>query len=152
MTTTTRKAPARKAPASKSGNPAVAAAAKKAAEAAAAQEAEAQAAAAEQARAKFVALALPAPVFDEDGYEVIPEAEGGSYKFKVKGHPFVLPKLSHLPLAVAQQLRDAKTEEAAQALIFDRYAPDLYEYAGADELLHIMKRWMDYSKGVGLGE
>ena len=159
--TVTRKAPARK-PASKSGNPATAAAAREAADELAAQAAAArEAAAAEQAaqaakiQAEFAAMTLPAPVFDEDGYEVIPDrlnGEGGSYKFKVKGHPFTLPNLRYLPLAIAQQLQACETEEQAQELIFGRYTPELMEHASQDELLHIMKRWTDYSKGVGLGE
>lgn len=148
--TVTRKAPAKAA--SRSGNPATVAAAKKAAADLAVLEAAEQAAQVARVRAEFEATVLPAPVFDDEGYEVIPEAEGGSYKFKVNGHPFILPKLSHLPLAIAQKLKAATTEDEAQALIFERYVPDLYEHASQADLFHVMKRWMDYSKGVGLGE
>ena len=139
----------------RSGNPAVKAAAAKAVDL---EEQEAQAAREAQGariREEFANLELPAPVFDEDGYEIIPDRsaeEGGSYKFKVKGQPFILPKIQYLPLAVAQQMKDAQTDTEAQLVIFQRYAPDLLAYAGSDELLHVMKRWTEYSKGLGLGE
>lgn len=152
---TTRSTTTRKSPAAKSGNPAVRAAAAKQDAAQLEQDAAAKAAAKAAAAAKFEAFALPAPVFDDEGYEVIPDAtaeEGGSYKFKVRGHAFTLPKLQYLPLAVAQQLKDAKTEEEAHAVIFGRYVPELLEYAGQTEIMHVMKRWTDYSKGLGLGE
>jgi hypothetical protein len=142
----TARSTTRKAPASKSGNPATRAAVAKIQAEQEAEDAARQEAAAAHVRARFASLELPAPVFDEDGYEVIPDLsneEGGSYKFKVRGQAFTLPKLQYLPLSVAKKLQEAKTEAEAQSLIFERYVPELLEYAGADELMHVMKRWTD---------
>lgn len=152
MPTAPARKPAAKSPAARSGNPATKAAAARAAKA------EQDAAQAEQdrlaaeARAKFESLVLPAPVFDDEGYEIIPEPEGGAYRFKVRGQAFTLPKLQYLPLAVAQQLKAAETEAEAQAVIFERYVPELLVHAGQDEMMHVMKRWTEFSKGLGLGE
>lgn len=153
MTTATSKKTTR------SGNPAVRAAAAK--ETAAARrarlEAEAKAAQeAEEAKARaaeeFKNLVLPAPVLDADGYEVIPDnsqLEGQSYKFKVGGRAYVMPNLRYLPVNLAL---GGKTEEEVHSAIFGRYAPDLLDHCSADQLRHIMKRWTEFSKGVGLGE
>lgn len=151
--TVTRKAPARK-PASKSGNPATAAAAKRREAESAELDAAVRAEQAAAVRREFETMTLPAPVFDEEGYEVIPDkSQGeGSYRFRVKGQAFVLPKLQYLPLSIAQQLGNLTSEAEAQALIFGRYVPDLMNVASQDELLHVMKRWTDYSKGLSLGE
>lgn len=155
---TSSKAPARK-PASRSGNPATAAAAKLAAtEAAEAARTEEQARldAAAQARKQFEEMKLDAPVFDADGFEIVPdrtELAGGSYKFVIRGeHRFTLPNLQYLPLGLAEQLKAASTEQEAQDLIFSRYCPGLFDVASADEMFHIMKRWTDFSKGISLGE
>ena len=137
-----------------STNPATAAAKKRAD-----IEAEAAARAAQEerirkAREDFENMVLPAPVLDEDGYEVIPDRsalEGGSYKFKLAGNAYVLPNLQYLPISLAQSLTRG-TEAEANAAIFGRYAPGVLEHASADQLMHIIKRWKDHSAGVGLGE
>jgi hypothetical protein len=145
--------------ASRSGNPATKSAAAKAtaAKKRADIEAEAAARAAQEERQRkaqedFKNLVLPAPVLDEDGYEIIPDKstlEGQSYKFKVAGKAYVLPNLQYLPVNLAL---GGKTEEEVHAAVFGRYAPDLLDYCSADQLTHIFKRWTEYSKGVGLGE
>jgi hypothetical protein len=154
MTTTTT--PKR---AARSGNPAVKAAGAKETTAAKRQRIEAEAAeraareeAQRKAQEEFRNLVLPAPEFDADGYEIIPDRsalEGQSYKFKVSGKSYTLPNLQYLPVSLAL---GGKTEDEVNAAVFGRYAPDLLEYASADQLKHIIKRWTDYSAGVGLGE
>jgi hypothetical protein len=151
-TTTTKRA-------TRSGNPATKAAAVKetAASKRARIEAEARERAEQEERARkaqeeFQALVLPAPELDDDGYEIIPDRsqlEGQSYKFKVGGKAYVLPNLQYLPVNLAL---GGKTEEEVHAAVFGRYAPDLLDHCSADQMKHIFKRWMDYSKGVGLGE
>lgn len=136
------------------GNPASAAAKRRAD-----IEAEAAARAAQEERQRAAALAfenlqLPEPVLDADGYEVIPDKsalDGGSYKFKVAGNAYVLPNLQYLPVGMAMTLTQG-TESEAQAAIFGRYAPGVFDHASADQLMHIMKRWQKFSQGVGLGE
>lgn len=149
----TRATPAKK-PASRSGNPATAAAAKRAEEARARQDQEEREAAAAAVREQFASLKLDAPVLDDEGYEIIPDPggkDGGMYKFRVKGQAFTLPNLQYLPLGIAQQL-GSLTEAQAQSLIFGRYCPELLDVASAAELMHVMKRWQDFSKGISLGE
>lgn len=150
-TTTTAKRP------SKSGNPATAAAAaaKKRADI---EAEEAARAAAEEAKRKaqeaFQNLVLPEPELDADGYEIVPDRsklEGGSYKFKVNGKAYVLPNLQYLPANLGLRLGQL-SEGQVYAEIFGRYAPDLLDHASADQLQHILKRWQNYSAGVGLGE
>lgn len=140
--------------AGKTGNPATAATAKREAAAQAALNKAEQAAAAARIQEQFKALVLPEAVLDDDGYEIIPDKSalaGGSYKFKVKGQGFTLPNLQYLPMGIAQQLH-TMNEAQAQSVIFGRYCPDLLGMASADELMHVMKRWQDHSKGLGLGE
>jgi hypothetical protein len=148
-TATTRKA-------ARSGNPATRA---KATKTKAEVEAEAAARAAHEeqvrkAQAEFQALVLPEPVLDDEGYEVIPDKsklEGQSYKFKVGGKAYILPNMQYLPASLGMKL-GSMTEADANAAIFGRYAPDLLDHASADQLQHVLKRWQEYSKGVGLGE
>lgn len=150
-TTTTAKRAAR------SGNPATRAAGK--AKTKAEIEAEAAARAAqEEARRKaqeaFENLVLPEPELDADGYEIVPDKsklEGGSYKFKVDGKAYVLPNLQYLPANLGLKLGQL-SEGQVYAEVFGRYAPDLLEHASADQLQHVLKRWQNYSAGVGLGE
>lgn len=154
-TATTTKAAAR------SGNPATKAAATKAAaakkradieaeEAARAAQAEARA----KAQEDFRNLVLPAPELDEDGYEIVPDKsklDGQSYKFKVDGHAYVLPNLQYMPASLGLRFGQL-SEGEVYAEVFGRYAPDLLDHASADQLQHILKRWQNYSAGVGLGE
>jgi hypothetical protein len=143
--------------AARSGNPAVRATATKKTKAQVEEEAAARAAQEEaqaKARKAFEDMVLPPLELDEDGYEVIPDKsmlEGGSYKFKVGGNAYVLPNLQYLPVSLAHKLMSAPEDEA-NAAIFGRYAPGLLESASADQLLHVVKRWREYSAGVGLGE
>lgn len=105
-----------------------------------------------RAQEEFRNLVLPEPELDDDGYEIIPDKsklEGNTYKFKVGGQPYELPNLQYLPVELAL---GGKTEDEVNAAVFGRYAPDLFAYASADQLRHIMKRWQSYSAGVGLGE
>jgi len=145
----------------RSGNPATKAAAqketaatKKARIEAEARERAEQEAAAAKAREAFENMVLPPLELDADGYEVIPDRsklEGGAYRFKVGGNAYTLPNLQYLPVALAHKLMTA-TETEANAAIFGRYAPGLLEDASADQLMHVMKRWREFSAGVGLGE
>lgn len=140
--------------ATKSGNPATAAAAKKAAIEAEAKAREEKDAARAKALEEFKTMVLPEPVLDDDGYEVIPDKTtlaGGSYKFKLGGQAFVLPNLQYLPVGLAMKF-NTMSEQDAQAAIFGRYIPGVFDVASADQLMHIMKRWTEYSQGVGLGE
>lgn len=147
--------------AARSGNPATkasavketAAAKAKRIEAEAAQRAEIEAAKAKAAE-DFRNLKLGAPELDADGFEIVPDRstlEGQSYKFKVGDQAYVLPNLQYLPVGMAMKLQTG-TEQEIQAAIFGRYAPDLLDHASADQLMHIMKRWQEFSQGVGLGE
>jgi hypothetical protein len=147
--------------AARSGNPATKA--KAAAETAASKKARIEAEAAERAAAEerirkaqeaFQNLKLPEPEFDEDGYEVIPDKsklEGQSYKFMVGGKKYVIPNLQYLPASIGMRL-GKMTEEDVHTAVFGRYAPDLMDHCSADQLQHILKRWQEYSQGVGLGE
>jgi len=147
--------------AARSGNPATRAAAAAAAkktkaevEAEAAARAEAEEAQ-RKAREQFENMVLPAPEFDTDGYEIVPDKsklEGGTYRFKVDGQAYELPNLQYLPVALAQRMMNASSAGEADAMIFERYAPGLLEHASADQFMHVIKRWKDYSAGVGLGE
>ena len=148
--------------AAKSGNPAVRAAAKprktkaeiEAEAAARAAAEEKQAEAQRQAREAFENMVLPPLELDADGYEIVPDKstlEGGSYKFKVGGNAYVLPNLQYLPVSIAHKLMHAPEDEA-NAAIFSRYAPGLLDHASADQLIHVVKRWREFSAGVGLGE
>jgi len=143
--------------AAKSGNPATRAAAARKTKAEIEAEAAAREAAAEaqrQAREAFEKMVLPEAEFDADGYEVIPDKsklEGGSYRFKVGDQAYVLPNLQYLPVAIAHKLMNAPEDEA-NAAIFGRYAPGLLDHASADQLIHVVKRWREFSAGVGLGE
>lgn len=120
-------------------------------------EAEARAAQEEarrKAREEFENLVLPEPELDEDGYEVVPDRsklEGGSYKFKVGGRAYVLPNLQYLPANLGLKLGQL-SEGEVYAEVFGKYAPDLLDHASADQLQHVLKRWQNYSAGVGLGE
>lgn len=147
--------------AARSGNPATKATAAK--ETAAAKkariEAEAAERAAQEARIRkaqeaFKALELPAPEFDADGYEIIPDKsklEGQSYKFAVGGKRYTIPNLQYLPASLGMRLGNMSQDETVTA-VFGRYAPDLLDHCSADQLQHILKRWQEYSQGVGLGE
>lgn len=149
--TTTARAPRNPA---KSGNPATAAAAKKAKIEAEARDAQEKEAAKLKAQEEFRNLILPDAVLDDEGYEIIPDQsalEGGSYKFKVAGVAYTLPNLQYLPVSLAMSFSKMQ-ETDVNAAVFGRYAPGVLDHASADQLRHIIKRWTDHSKGVGLGE